>query len=135
MDPALHYYLYGARERRDPSANFSTSMYLKDYPSLIGTGENPIVHYELIKNGLKPSYLDSPMNVNGADRKIPKILHHVWLSDDAVPAPLSLNVRTFLKLHPDFEVKKWNIDSLEGDETPFLRDALREKSGLSQPTI
>lgn len=127
MDPALHYYLYGARERRDPSANFSTSMYLKDYPSLIGTGENPIVHYELIKNGLKPSYLDSPMSVNGADRKIPKILHHVWLSDDAVPAPLSLNVRTFLKLHPDFEVKKWNIDSLEGDETPFLRDALREK--------
>lgn len=126
MDPALHYYLYGAGEGRDPSANFSTSTYLRDHPSLIGTGENPIVHYELRKNGLDPSSLKTT-DLNRAERKVPGILHQVWLSGDAVPPPLSLSLKTFLRLHPDFEVKKWNIDSLEGDETPFFRDSLREK--------
>lgn len=127
MDPALHYYLYGAREQRDPSGKFSTSLYIKDNPSLIGTGENPIVHFERNKNVSAADPQDDFPGVDGSKDKIPKILHHVWLSDDPVPAPLSLNARTFLKLHPDFEVKKWNIASLEGDETPFFRDALREK--------
>lgn len=41
IDPATHYYLYGANEMRNPSARFNTEAYIK----LMGkTGVNPLVH-------------------------------------------------------------------------------------------
>ncbi len=44
-DPIVHYLKHGASERRDPSASFSTKIYLCNYPDVIEAGVNPLVHY------------------------------------------------------------------------------------------
>lgn len=45
MDPALHFLLYGASERRDPGPHFETAHYLHLYPDISERGLNPLVHY------------------------------------------------------------------------------------------
>ncbi len=47
MDPVLHYIAYGARENRDPSANFSTRAYLARYPDVGESGIPALLHYAL----------------------------------------------------------------------------------------
>ena len=47
-DPVIHYLTRGWREGRDPSAAFSTSKYLKEYPEVRTGGFNPLVHYLMI---------------------------------------------------------------------------------------
>lgn len=43
--PATHYFLYGWKEHRDPSAAFSTAGYLFDNPDVAQAGINPLLHY------------------------------------------------------------------------------------------
>ncbi|MBB5212311.1 hypothetical protein [Microbulbifer hydrolyticus] len=45
IDPALHYFLYGAEDRRDPSPHFSTEWYLNTYPDVAQEKINPLLHY------------------------------------------------------------------------------------------
>lgn len=45
VDPLLHYVLYGWREHRNPSTDFSTANYLAADPALAASGLNPLVHY------------------------------------------------------------------------------------------
>ena len=45
IDPALHYLLYGAEDRRDPSPHFSTEWYLSAYPDVAQEKINPLLHY------------------------------------------------------------------------------------------
>jgi glycosyltransferase involved in cell wall biosynthesis len=45
MDPARHYVLHGACERRDPGPFFSTEAYVHAVPELRASGENPLLHY------------------------------------------------------------------------------------------
>ncbi len=45
IDPTGHYLQSGAREGRDPSAEFSTTAYWKRYPDVQATGWNPLVHF------------------------------------------------------------------------------------------
>lgn len=45
IDPARHYLLQGWKERRDPSAAFSTSQYLSDNPDVARARVNPLLHY------------------------------------------------------------------------------------------
>lgn len=45
IDPATHYYMYGALEGRDPSMAFSTAAYLQLNPDVKSSGINPLVHY------------------------------------------------------------------------------------------
>ncbi|WP_213218112.1 hypothetical protein [Roseibium polysiphoniae] len=45
LDPARHYYLFGAQEGSDPGPKFSTSSYLARYKDVARTGMNPLVHY------------------------------------------------------------------------------------------
>jgi GT2 family glycosyltransferase len=47
MDPALHYFLHGAAEGRDPGPRFSTSGYLAGNPDVERHGMNPLLHYLL----------------------------------------------------------------------------------------
>ena len=47
MDPALHYFLHGAAEGRDPGPRFSTSAYLATNPDVERHGMNPLLHYVL----------------------------------------------------------------------------------------
>lgn len=43
--PAAHYYLFGWKEYRNPSAGFSTERYLLDNPDVKEKGINPLSHY------------------------------------------------------------------------------------------
>ncbi len=46
VDPALHYFLHGGAEGRDPCLFFSTADYLEQNPDVAAGGTNPLVHYE-----------------------------------------------------------------------------------------
>ena len=50
IDPVKHYYLYGWKENRKPSAAFNTAEYLFDNPDVAKAGINPLEHY--LKHGL-----------------------------------------------------------------------------------
>ncbi|MGU3329543.1 hypothetical protein ACLBXB_21650 [Methylobacterium mesophilicum] len=45
QDPLIHFYLYGWREGRDPSATFSTVYYSKANPDVADADINPLLHY------------------------------------------------------------------------------------------
>src|SRR5262249_18569612 len=47
LDPALHYFMHGAVEGRDPGPRFSTSAYLAMHPDVEAAGMNPLLHYVL----------------------------------------------------------------------------------------
>ena len=44
-DPALHYTLFGAIERRNPGPDFDTGWYLDHNPDVAAAGQNPLLHY------------------------------------------------------------------------------------------
>ncbi|MFD1794876.1 hypothetical protein FQV27_05675 [Paracoccus aurantiacus] len=44
-DAAQHYHLYGWKEGRDPSADFSTRKYLSSHPELLVSQTDPLLHY------------------------------------------------------------------------------------------
>ena len=44
-DPALHYALFGASERRNPGPQFDAASYLERYSDVANAGWNPLVHY------------------------------------------------------------------------------------------
>lgn len=44
-DPALHYVLFGAEERRRPNRWFDTAWYLASYPDVAAAGVNPLLHF------------------------------------------------------------------------------------------
>jgi hypothetical protein len=45
VDAAQHYFLFGAKERRDPSSLFSSGWYLDRYRDVAASAMNPLVHY------------------------------------------------------------------------------------------
>ena len=47
IDPAEHYMIYGWKEGRDPSPNFSTKYYLDSNPDIAKSRINPFLHYIL----------------------------------------------------------------------------------------
>ncbi len=51
VDAAEHYYEFGWKEGRNPSAIFDTAYYLKNYPDVARSGFNPLWHY--VTYGLK----------------------------------------------------------------------------------
>ena len=46
IDPIRHYLLYGWKEMRDPSVDFSTRRYLECNPDVLAHGICPLLHYE-----------------------------------------------------------------------------------------
>jgi len=44
-DPAEHYFLYGAMERRNPSPHFNSPWYTDRYVDVEAAGVNPLLHY------------------------------------------------------------------------------------------
>ncbi len=58
-DPALHYALFGAKERRNPSPHFDVQNYLKRYPDVAEYGMNPLVHY--LEHGAKEGRVVAPV--------------------------------------------------------------------------
>ncbi len=45
IDPAMHYFLFGWKEHRDPSEHFCTRFYLQNNPDVAISGMNPLLHY------------------------------------------------------------------------------------------
>jgi hypothetical protein len=45
MDPLEHFLVFGWRERRDPSPEFSVGGYLDAFPDVAASGLNPLVHW------------------------------------------------------------------------------------------
>jgi hypothetical protein len=45
LDPAVHFLIAGASERRSPGPNFDTEWYMTAYPDVAATGMNPLIHY------------------------------------------------------------------------------------------
>jgi len=58
-DPALHYALYGATERRNPGPQFDAESYLQRYPDVSEAGLNPLVHY--LEDGVAQGRKISPV--------------------------------------------------------------------------
>ena len=46
VDAALHYFLHGAVEGRDPGPSFSTNSYILQRSALEIAGQNPLIHFE-----------------------------------------------------------------------------------------
>ena len=44
-DPAHHFAVHGAAERRSPGPNFDAEAYLTTYPDVAASGVNPLLHY------------------------------------------------------------------------------------------
>lgn len=47
MDPLVHFIRFGAKEKRNPSADFDSRWYLENYPDVAKSGINPLAHYIL----------------------------------------------------------------------------------------
>lgn len=45
IDAAEHYYEHGASERRRASSNFDTRRYLRLFPEVLESGQNPLIHF------------------------------------------------------------------------------------------
>lgn len=58
MSPIMHYLMFGALERRNPSAEFNVEYYLAQNPDVLHTGMNPLVHY--LKCGMQEGRLLQP---------------------------------------------------------------------------
>jgi hypothetical protein len=48
LDPYRHYIMYGWRELRDPSEEFSTLRYLEQNPDVLWEGVCPLIHFEQV---------------------------------------------------------------------------------------
>lgn len=58
---------------------------------------------------------------------IPKTIHYCWLSNDPFPEVIRQCIASWHKYLPDYQIKLWNIDSLDYNTIPFTRDALANK--------
>lgn len=54
MDPLAHYVLHGASEGRSPSAQFPASTYHLVHPEVYRSGNNPLLHLLVVRDGKLP---------------------------------------------------------------------------------
>ena len=58
---------------------------------------------------------------------IPKIIHYCWLSNDPQPKMIRQCINSWRKHLPDYEIRLWDMDSLDYNAIPFTREALAQK--------
>lgn len=81
LDPALHYTLYGATERRNPGPGFDAKAYLQRYPDVAEAGANPLIHY--LEHGARNGRVITPVSapdVPEASAEAPKHDYQSWVS-------------------------------------------------------
>ncbi len=130
VDPTTHYVLHGAKEGRDPSKFFSTSRYLDQHQELRVTGVNPLVHHLSRLGHAEPGGAVRHSGVPSPDAdelSVPRIFHHIWLSNDPVPPALRLGVETFVRFHPEFSVRRWTAEDISEEPSPFLHAAIKHR--------
>lgn len=55
---------------------------------------------------------------------IPRILHYIWVGGRALPGKFQVNIETWKRTNPDFEVRAWTDDNLSFDG-PYLETCRR----------
>lgn len=63
----------------------------------------------------------------GAEARIPKLLHYVWVGGTPLPARFRGNIRSWTKYNPSFEVRLWNESNIDWSE-PFIQEAHRQRA-------
>ncbi len=58
---------------------------------------------------------------------IPRIIHYCWLSNDPQPEVIRRCIASWRKYMPDYEIRLWNMESLDYNAVAFTRDALANK--------
>ena len=124
LDPAEHYFHFGALDGRDPGPNFDTAFYIRTYSDVVESENNPLVHYikygkeegRRINKGSPPKeqidlikqsglfdekwYLDQYPDV--AQRNFDPVEHyfHFGVRDGRDPGP-NFNTTWYVKTYPD----------------------------------
>jgi mannosyltransferase OCH1-like enzyme len=58
---------------------------------------------------------------------IPKIIHHIWLSNEKKSFDTKYYMKSWGKFFRDYEIKCWNIDSFDINSVPFVKEAVDAK--------
>lgn len=58
---------------------------------------------------------------------IPKIIHWCWLSGEPLPPFIVSCMDTWKKHMPDYEIRLWDMNSLDVDAIPYVAEAVKKK--------
>ncbi|MFM0438531.1 glycosyltransferase [Paraburkholderia strydomiana] len=89
VDPAKHYLMHGAEERRQPSKQFDALAYLDNYPDVRHCGINPLIHY--LRYGRAEGRLAWPRPVISTDTATSPSYQPVERRSDAQPLLEAVN--------------------------------------------
>lgn len=59
---------------------------------------------------------------------IPKKIHYVWIGNKELPESDKTFVEGWKRLHPDWEIRCWGLDDLNGVDNVFIRETIAAKS-------
>ena len=120
IDPAKHYFLYGWREHRDPSAAFSTSQYLFNNPDVARARVNPLLHY--LRYGQQEGRSIAQQTSSGGD--LPVSHGHEKVSNSAMISSQSVDVEVEAIRKSGLFDESFYL-SMYTDLQPAPRDAIR----------
>ena len=152
-EPIEHYFRFGWREGRNPSAEFVTNYYLEAYPDVILSGKNPFIHY--LQNGEAEGRQALPNTKEASSSAFDVVAYTVvslhfdtkfYLSEypdiresnlDPVEHYLVAGWHENRNPHPDFSTELYvqnNPEILESQINPFYHAIIHGKIGKNKPT-
>lgn len=58
---------------------------------------------------------------------IEKTIHYIWLGTKEVPERYSAYIESWRKLHPDWEIKRWNQDNFDCNCNSWIKTAIEQR--------
>lgn len=58
---------------------------------------------------------------------ISKIIHYTWFSGEEMPSDVKRCMESWRKIMPEYELRKWDMESLKEIDSVFLKEALQER--------
>jgi lipopolysaccharide biosynthesis protein/GT2 family glycosyltransferase len=120
-DPALHYALYGATERRNPGPRFDAEAYLQRYPDVAELGANPLLHY--LEQGASEGRIITPVdNPPDATEVLAEITQHDYTPEGASPDATQVRAEP-----PKRDYQSWvsSYDTLQDDDRAAIRSHIQ----------
>lgn len=62
------------------------------------------------------------------ENRIPKTIHYCWFGGKPLPADVEKCIRTWKKICPDYEIKRWDESNVPIEEFPFAKAAYDAKA-------
>lgn len=62
------------------------------------------------------------------ERKIPKIIHYVWVGGNKMPEHILKCVESFKKFHPDYKIIEWNENNFDISSNQFVKIGIENKN-------